>query len=239
MTLVNGHNTTGLPDLFRMYCVAGQTARLTVNYPDGDCIFFFEKGDLIEAQLGYLKGTEAVQQALRQQEEGFRVDLDVAVPPRTIFGAIQGLLAEETELSRAGQSFEFDGLTTEPEARAAASEPNSDQKPDHEQRQSGSGNEENAQPENIPPITINRPVTSALTAPPVAEDEMAVSENQIMRPTVVPTLAEYEEKAGEQSPFEHLVSTGIVQSGIIIDEDGVNWGSVKARCSTNKVQPCW
>ncbi len=230
-TLVNGHKAAGLPDLLRMYCVAGQTARLTVNYPDGDGIFFFEKGDLIEAQLGYLNGADAVQQALRRQDEGFRVDLDVAMPPRTIFETMTGLLAEENSPSEVNHDFDINALTTEPEIKVVASsisdrdsDQEDDQKKDAEQVKNESQDAEHARPENVLPVTTRTPLASDVTV----EGEMTVSGNQIMRPTVVPALAESEETAEVQSPLQILAATGIVQSGIVIDEDGVMMGEIGA-----------
>ncbi len=228
MNLVNGHKTAGLSDLLRMYCVAGQTARLTVNYPDGDGVFFFEKGDLIEAQLGHLSGAEAVQQALRGQQEGFRVDLDVAVPPRAIFGAMTGWL---TEAPQPDHDSAIKALTTAVENEALASttsDQQDDQQKNYEQRKSASRDDETAQLEDAAPLTINRQIAADITEPRMAEGELTDSGNQIMGTTVVPTLAEYEEKADEQSSLQILAATGIVQSGIVIDEDGVMMGEIGA-----------
>ena len=114
MALLNEHNETALPGIFEMYCAGRQTARLTVNYPDGEGVFFFEKGELIEAQLGELNGMEAVDQALRLQEEGFRVDLDVAVPPRTIFGEWGSLLPENNRQQNGDHHLATDKAATDP-----------------------------------------------------------------------------------------------------------------------------
>ncbi|HZS06704.1 MAG TPA: DUF4388 domain-containing protein [Blastocatellia bacterium] len=217
MALLNEHNETALPGIFEMYCVGSRTARLTVNYPDGEGVFFFEKGELIEAQLGELNGMEAVDRALRLQEEGFRVDLDVAVPPRTIFGEWGGLLDEDNRRQNGDHNHR-------PSTDEAAIDP---MMSDEQQTEGEGRDDEVALNGNVTPIISGKSAGSEITTRPAAEATMKSSANQRTRPTVVPDPARVEAADDEQSVAQSiLAATGIVQSGIIIDEDGVIAGEI-------------
>ncbi len=92
----------GLSHLIQVYCTSRQTAKLTVAFPDAEGSFYFDRGDLVDAQLGPLAGIEAVHAALGKKGGRFHVDLGVQPPRRTIHQhwstvIIDGMRLIETE----------------------------------------------------------------------------------------------------------------------------------------------
>jgi len=74
----------GLSHLIQVYCTSRQTAKLVVNFPDAEGSFFFDRGELVDAQLGSLSGIDAVHAALGRKGGIFHVDPGVQPPRRTI-----------------------------------------------------------------------------------------------------------------------------------------------------------
>ncbi len=219
MDLREENNEAGLPDIFKLYCAGNQNARLTVNYPGGDGVFYFENGELIEARLGELTGEAAFREAARLPREAFRVDLDVAVPPRAIFAGwtdlMDGSEAEtemlpERKVSARPQTFVTAGaagpviaatsdssssaVTTErepPRADQLRHPARTDQAADQVRRPAAEVQVRSAVNHSIPPT--DRP------APPVAA--VGADDHLLIQ--------------------QALAATGVMQSGLIIDEDGV------------------
>lgn len=73
-----------LPDLIRRLRVQRKSGRLQVEYPDGPGAFFFEDGQLVDAQLGTLNGVEAVHAALALDGASFNFNPLVRPPERNI-----------------------------------------------------------------------------------------------------------------------------------------------------------
>ena len=85
MVLQGNLEEIALPDLLQVYCSGRQVARLTVNYSDApDALFYFDSGDLVDAQFGNRSGVEAVWTALEKEAGAFRVEMGVKAPHRTI-----------------------------------------------------------------------------------------------------------------------------------------------------------
>ncbi len=74
----------GLSHLIQVYCTSRQTSKLTVTFPDAEGAFFFDRGDLVDAQLGAVSGIDAVHAALARKGGAFRVEPGVQPPRRTI-----------------------------------------------------------------------------------------------------------------------------------------------------------
>ena len=85
MVLQGNLEEIALPDLLQVYCSGRQVARLIVNYSDApDALFYFDSGDLVDAQFGNRSGVEAVWTALEKEAGAFRVEMGIKAPHRTI-----------------------------------------------------------------------------------------------------------------------------------------------------------
>lgn len=85
MVLQGNLEEVALPDLLQVYCSGGQAGRLTVGYPDApDAVFYFDAGNLVDAQFGSRSGVNAVWAALERNAGIFRVDIGVEAPRRSI-----------------------------------------------------------------------------------------------------------------------------------------------------------
>jgi hypothetical protein len=73
-----------LPDLIRRLRVQRKTGRLQVEYAEGPGAFFFEEGQLVDAQLGQLRGVEALYAALSLGGASFNFNPLVRPPERSI-----------------------------------------------------------------------------------------------------------------------------------------------------------
>jgi predicted regulator of Ras-like GTPase activity (Roadblock/LC7/MglB family) len=98
MALVGDLKDLALVDIIQINCVGRNTARLTVNYPTGEGVFFFQDGEVVDARLGNLIGIEAVYKALGMEEGSFRIDAGVTSPTRTIFEQWASILMEGMRL---------------------------------------------------------------------------------------------------------------------------------------------
>ncbi|HST51701.1 MAG TPA: DUF4388 domain-containing protein [Pyrinomonadaceae bacterium] len=80
-----GHlDEQSLPDLMRALRVQRKTGRLRVEYADGPASFFFDEGQLVDAQLGSLRGVEAVYAALSLEGASFNFNPLVKPPEQNI-----------------------------------------------------------------------------------------------------------------------------------------------------------
>ena len=98
MALVGDLKDLALVDIIQINCVGRNTARLTVNYPTGEGVFFFQDGEVVDARLGNLVGIDAVHRALGMEQASFRIDAGVTSPTRTIFEPWASILMEGMRL---------------------------------------------------------------------------------------------------------------------------------------------
>lgn len=98
MALVGDLKDLALVDIIQINCVGRNTARLTVNYPTGEGVYFFQDGEVVDARLGSLVGIDAVYKALGMEEGSFRIDAGVTSPTRTIFEQWASILMEGMRL---------------------------------------------------------------------------------------------------------------------------------------------
>lgn len=83
--VLTGHlDDQPLPDLIRRLRVQRKSGRLQVEYPDGPGSFFFEEGQVVDAQLGALRGVEALYAALSLDGASFNFNPLVRPPERNI-----------------------------------------------------------------------------------------------------------------------------------------------------------
>jgi hypothetical protein len=83
--VLTGHlDDQPLPDLIRRLRVQRKSGRLQVEYPDAPGAFFFEDGQMVDAQLGTLRGLEAVYSALSLPGASFNFNPLVRPPERNI-----------------------------------------------------------------------------------------------------------------------------------------------------------
>lgn len=83
--VLTGHtDKQPLPDLIRTLRVQRKSGRLQVEYRDGPGSFFFEEGQLVDAQLGALRGVEAVYAALSLEGGSYNFNPLVRPPERNI-----------------------------------------------------------------------------------------------------------------------------------------------------------
>lgn len=98
MALVGDLKDLALVDIIQINCVGRNTARLTVNYPTGEGVFYFQDGEVVDARLGNMVGVDAVYRALSMEEGSFRIDAGVTSPTRTIFEQWASILMEGMRL---------------------------------------------------------------------------------------------------------------------------------------------
>jgi hypothetical protein len=83
--VLTGHlDDRPLTDLIRTLRVQRKSGRLQVEYPDAPGAFFFEDGQLVDAQLGNLRGVEALYAALSLRGASFNFNPLVRPPERSI-----------------------------------------------------------------------------------------------------------------------------------------------------------
>jgi hypothetical protein len=83
--VLTGHlDDRPLPDLIRTLRAQRKSGRLQVEYPDAPGSFFFEEGQLVDAQLGNLRGVEALYAALSLRGASFNFNPLVRPPERSI-----------------------------------------------------------------------------------------------------------------------------------------------------------
>lgn len=93
--VLTGHlNNYPLSGLIGMLRRQRKTGRLLVEYPAAPCSFYFENGDLVDAQLSTLTGLQAVYVALSQPNASFNFNPLIQPPRRSIDGPEQKVLLE-------------------------------------------------------------------------------------------------------------------------------------------------
>jgi hypothetical protein len=73
-----------LPELIRRLRVQRKSGRLQVEYGDGPAAFFFVEGQMVDAQMGSLRGVEALYAALALEGASFNFNPLVRPPERNI-----------------------------------------------------------------------------------------------------------------------------------------------------------
>jgi hypothetical protein len=83
--VLTGHlDEQPLPELIRRLRVQRKSGRLQVEYADGPASFFFDEGQMVDAQLGALRGVEALYAALALEGSSFNFNPLVRPPERNI-----------------------------------------------------------------------------------------------------------------------------------------------------------
>ena len=83
--VLTGHlDEQPLPELIRRLRVQRKTGRLQVEYREGPAAFFFDEGQMVDAQMGALRGVEALYAALALEGASFNFNPLVRPPERSI-----------------------------------------------------------------------------------------------------------------------------------------------------------
>jgi hypothetical protein len=99
--VLTGHlDDQSLPDLIRMLRVQRKSGRLQVEYTDAPGSFFFEDGQLVDAQLGALRGLEALYASLALDGASFNFNPLVRPPERSIDRQQQKFINDLVETPR-------------------------------------------------------------------------------------------------------------------------------------------
>lgn len=93
--VLTGHlNDYPLSNLIGILRRQRKTGRLLVEYPTAPCSFYFDNGDLVDAQLNTLIGLQAVYVAMSQPNAAFNFNPLIQPPRRSIDDAAQKVLLE-------------------------------------------------------------------------------------------------------------------------------------------------
>lgn len=107
--VLTGHlDEQPLPDLIRRLRAQRKSGRLRVEYPEAPGAFFFEDGQLVDAQLGSLRGVEALYAALSLGGASFNFNPLVRPPERNIDRQGQQFIWDLIEAPRRGGLAEID-----------------------------------------------------------------------------------------------------------------------------------
>jgi hypothetical protein len=107
--VLTGHlDDQPLPHLIRRLRVQRKSGRLQVEYPDAPGSFFFEEGQLVDAQLGTLRGVEALYTALSLDGASFNFNPLVRPPERNIDRQEQQFIRDLVEAPRREELAEID-----------------------------------------------------------------------------------------------------------------------------------
>src|SRR5215204_5787118 len=83
-----------LSDLVGILRHQRKSGRLIIEYPKGPGIFFFNEGELVDAQLSDLTGLKAIYVALAQPEASFNFNPLIQSSRRTIAPSFQRVVSE-------------------------------------------------------------------------------------------------------------------------------------------------
>lgn len=84
MSLSGQLGDLSLAELIEFFCNLRKTGRLKVEYPSAPGVFYFKEGELVDAQLGSITGTEAVYHALTLPGAAFDFNTHIYASRRTI-----------------------------------------------------------------------------------------------------------------------------------------------------------
>jgi len=94
MALVGDLKDINIATLVQLNCVEKNTAQLSVGTTKGPATVYFNKGEIIDASFGDLRGEEALYRILGLTGGEFRVTEVTELPGRTIFTSWESLLLE-------------------------------------------------------------------------------------------------------------------------------------------------
>jgi Domain of unknown function (DUF4388) len=93
--VLTGHlNDYPLSNLIGILRRQRKTGRLLIEYPSAPCSFYFENGDLVDAQINTLTGLQAVYVAFAQPDAAFNFNPLIQPPRRSIDAPTQKVLLE-------------------------------------------------------------------------------------------------------------------------------------------------
>ena len=93
--VLTGHlNDYPLPDLVGILRHQRKTGRLLIEYPSGPAAFYFQEGELVDAQVDKLSGLQAVCVALAQPGSPFNFNPLIAPTRRSIENSLQRVVSE-------------------------------------------------------------------------------------------------------------------------------------------------
>jgi hypothetical protein len=122
--VLTGHlDDHSLPDLIRRLRVQRKSGRLRVEYPDTPAAFFFEDGQIVDAQLGTLRGIEALYSALSLPGASFNFNPLVRPPERNIDRQGQQFIRDLIEVPRREGLAEIEVAGGPPDARQTTPQP--------------------------------------------------------------------------------------------------------------------
>jgi hypothetical protein len=99
--VLTGHlDDRPLPELVRTLRAQRKTGRLQIEYPDGPAAFFFEDGQIVDAQFGSLRGLEALYAAVAMRGASFNFNPLVRPPERSIDRQQQQFISDLIEAER-------------------------------------------------------------------------------------------------------------------------------------------
>jgi hypothetical protein len=84
MALTGELSDLSLAELIEFFCNQRKTGRIEVKYPTGPASFYLQSGAVVHAELGSLRGIEAVYYALTQANASFTFNSAVDAPAQTI-----------------------------------------------------------------------------------------------------------------------------------------------------------
>ena len=84
MALTGQLSDMSLAELIEFFCNQRKTGRLKIDYPRGHSVFFIKEGELVDARVGALSGSEAVYFSLTLPNAAFDFSPDVQATRRTI-----------------------------------------------------------------------------------------------------------------------------------------------------------
>jgi hypothetical protein len=93
--VLTGHlNNYPLSDLVGILRHQQKTGRLLIEYPKGPAMFYFNEGELVDAQLDNLSGLQAICVALAQPSASFNFNPLIQPPRRSIESSLQKAVSE-------------------------------------------------------------------------------------------------------------------------------------------------
>lgn len=87
MALTGQLSDMSLAELIEFFCNQRKTGRLKIDYQRGHSVFFIKEGELVDAKVGALSGSEAVYFSLTLPNAAFDFSPDVQATRRTIHNA--------------------------------------------------------------------------------------------------------------------------------------------------------
>ena len=84
MSLTGHLSDLSLSELIEFFCNQRKTGRLNVLYPQGHGAFYLQSGSVVDAQIGVLRGIDAVYFALTLPNAAFEFNGSAETPERTI-----------------------------------------------------------------------------------------------------------------------------------------------------------